>query len=199
MDDQPAAPATPRVPRRGKNATPDAKAARLAALRARSPHTTSVATAAQANPDRPLTAKQKAFVQEWAKGETILSAAQRAGYSDNGSLAYRMAHDPAILKIYQQEKAAYEAAAQMTRKQVMEGFLDGIAMAKLACEPASVIAGWREVGKMCGYFQERKQVDINVTGDVTVRRLEALSDADLLKLVKGEVEDVAFTELGDDD
>lgn len=197
MDDQPAAPAKPR--RRGKNATPEAQAARIAALRARSPHTTSVATAAQANPDRPLTAKQKAFVTEWAKGETILSASQRAGYNDGGSLAYRMAQDPAIVKIYEREKAAYEAAVQMTRKQVMEGLLEGIALAKLAAEPSSVIAGWREVGKMCGYYEQRKQVDINVHGDVTVRRLEALSDADLLKLVKGEVEDVAFTELGHDD
>jgi hypothetical protein len=190
---QPAPPAARK--KRGKDATPEGRARRVAALRAASPDTSGAGALALANPDRPLTDKQKRFVAEWAAGETILSAALRAGYSDGGQMAYRMARDPAIVKLYQQEKAAYEAAAQMTRKQVIDGLLDGIAMAKLTAEPASVIAGWREIGRMCGYYEPLKRtLDINLSGDVTVRRLESLSDAALLKLVKGEVEDVAFSE-----
>jgi phage terminase small subunit len=198
MPQRPAAPAAaPAAPapraKRGKNATPEGRAARVAALRARSPDTSAAGAVALANPERPLTAKQKAFVTEWARGETVLSAAVRAGYNDAGSLAYKMARDPAILKLYHAEKALYEAAAQMTRQKVMDGLLEGVALAKLVSEPASVIAGWREIGKMCGYYEPvKRQIDINLSADVTVRRLEALSDTELLKLVKGEVEDVVF-------
>lgn len=194
MPESRAASPAPR-PKRGAAATPEGRAKRVAQLRATSPDTWAPGAMALANPDRPLTAKQKAFVTEWAKGETILSAGIRAGYSDAGKMAYKMARDPAILKLYHAEKALYEQAAQMTRKKVMDGLLEGVEMAKTLAEPASVIAGWREIGKMCGYYEPvKRQIDINFSGDVTVRRLEALSDHDLLKLVKGEVEDVVFDE-----
>jgi hypothetical protein len=187
-------------PRRKKS--PEAKAKNIAALRASGSRSVSQSNEAaeSANPDRPLTEKQKRFVEEWAKGETILSASYRAGYADGGAIAYKMARDPAILKIYNFEKAKYEEASQMTRKRVMEGILDGIEMAKQVSEPASVINGWKTVGQMCGYFEPvRKKIDISINGNVTVRKLEAMSDADLLKLVKGEVEDVVFEEIAGDD
>jgi len=180
-----------------KKKSPEAKAKEIAKLRATAPDTSAnKATLALANPDRPLTEKQKLFVKEWASGETILSASFRAGYSDSGAMGYRMSRDPAILKIYNMEKALYEEASQMTRKKVMDGLLEGIEMAKLTSEPASVIAGWREVGKMCGYYEPVKRtIDVTVNGSVNIKRLESMSDTELLKLVKGEVTDVAFKEI----
>lgn len=152
------------------------------------------------DPDRPLTTKMKQFVTFWAQGETILSAAVRAGYSDGGSMAYKLARDPAILKLYNAEKEAYAASVQMTRQKVMEGLLEGVEMAKMMSEPASVISGWREIGKMCGYYEPvRKKIEINVKGDVTMKHLNKMTDADLLKIVKGEVTDVAFKEVADGD
>ena len=72
----------------------------------------------------------------------------------------------------------------MTRKRVMEGLLEGVEMAKLMAEPSAMIAGWREIGKMCGYYEPvTKRIDLNVTGNVTMQRLERLSDAELLKLI----------------
>lgn len=152
------------------------------------------------NPDRPLTEKQRLFVKEWASGETILSAAHRAGYSDGGTMAYKMAKDPAVLKLYNEEKRLYQEASQITRKNVIDGMLEGIEMAKLLGEPATIIGGWREVGKMLGYYVEQKKtVNINVQGDVTMKHLNQMGDEDLLKLIKGEVTDVAFTELAGDE
>lgn len=181
--------------KRGANATPEGKAARIKKLRATSVGTTTAKTAALANPDRPLTEKQKLFVQLWAQGESVLSASYRAGYADSGTMAYRMVKDPAILKVYNLEKALYEDSCQMTRKRVMEGLIEGIEMAKLVSEPASIISGWREVGKMCGYYEPVKRtIDINIKGDVTIKHLEKMGDAELLKLIKGEVTDVEFTE-----
>jgi hypothetical protein len=184
--------------KRGKEATPEGKAARIAALRASSSKSPSQsnAVAALANPDRPLTQMQRDFVKHWAQGETIMSASVRAGYADHGTIAYKLAKDPAILKIYNREKVLYEEASQMTRKKVMDMLLEAYDAAKLMSEPSSMVAAAREVGKMCGYYEAVKRtIDINVSGDVTVKRLERMSDGDLLKLIKGEVEEVAFNEI----
>lgn len=190
--------------KRGTNATEETKAARVAAVRARSPNTGTLAALAEANPDRPLTSKMKEFVKLWAQGETILSAAIRAGYNDGGTYAYRLAKDPAILKIYHREKEAYAAAVGMTRQKVMEGLLEAVEMAKIQADPTAMIAGWREVGKMCGYYEPvKKQIDVNITGNVVMQRLNKLSDAELLKLIETETANALegeFTEvLGDDE
>ena len=173
--------------KRGTNATEESKAARVAALRASAPNTGDLTGTAEANPDRPLTTRMKEFVKLWAQGETILSAAIRAGYNDGGTYAYRLAKDPAILKIYHREKEAYAAAVGMTRQKVMEGLLEAVEMAKIQADPTAMIAGWREVGKMCGYYEPvKKQIDVNITGNVVMQRLNKLSDAELLKLIETE-------------
>lgn len=191
----------PRV-RRGKSATPEGKASAVARVKASTAiHAESAVPGdyegrSENNPNRPLTEKQRLFVKEWASGETILTASYRAGYADSGTMAYRMAKDPAIQKLYNEEKALYAASIQITRKQVMEGLIEAKDMAKLLGEPSTMVAAWREIGKMAGFYEPvRKKIDISITGDVTVKRLERMGDAELLKLIKGEVEDVVFEEL----
>ena len=150
-------------------------------------NTSSAETAALVDPDKPLTAQQHAFVKAWAAGESIHSASQRAGYQSGDGFCYRMTRMPNVLRIYEREKALYEEASQMSRRRVMDGILEGIEMAKLMAEPATVITGWREIGKMCGYFEPIKHtLDVNIKGDVTVRQLNGMSDAELLKLLSSD-------------
>lgn len=142
--------------------------------------------AAQVSPDKPLTDQQRAFVKAWASGETIQTALARAGYaSTNDSIGYRMAKMPHILKHYNAEKLKYEAAAQMTRKKVMDGLLEGIDMCKMMSDGPGVITGWKTVGQMCGYFEPvKRRLDINVTGSIEMNRLNRMSDADLLRVIQ---------------
>lgn len=135
--------------------------------------------------DRRLTEMQMMFVRHWAAGETILSASSRAGYADGGTYAYRLAKDPAVIKIYEREKKLYAESCQMTRQKVMDGFLTAAAMAQTLGDPTALTGAWREVGKMCGYYQEKKTIDVNING-VVVQKIERLSDDMLLRLVKGE-------------
>jgi hypothetical protein len=48
-----------------------------------------------------------------------------------------------------------------------------------------MIAGWREVGKMCGFY-EPKKVDIKVSmqGQVLLQRLNSMSDQELLAMAE---------------
>jgi hypothetical protein len=146
---------------------------------------------------RKFTELQLTAIKLWAHGESKYSAALKAGYQDGGETFYRISKYPETIAIYDREKALFEAACQMTRKRVMDGLLEGIEMAKLAGEPSSMIAGWREIGKMCGYYEPVKRtLDITVNGSVLVKQLERKTDAELLEMIKGaaSAETVAFIE-----
>lgn len=137
------------------------------------------------DPDKPLTEKAKLFVKLWAQGESISSASARAGYGDGATYAYKLARFPQAIALYNAEKAAYEEASQMTRKKVMDGLLEGIEMAKLVSDPNAVITGWKTVGQMCGYFEPvKRRLDINVTGSIQMNRMNAMSDAELLRVIQ---------------
>jgi len=164
-----------------------AKPKNIAALRGgRGIDTSSAAGCEQIDPDKPLTDKQRMFVMAWAQGESIRSASARAGYNDDASLAYRMVKMPNVLAVYHAEKLKYEEAGQMTRQKVMDGLIEAVEMAKLMSEPSSMIAGWREIGKMCGYYAPvEHKLKVDVSGNIVVDRLNGMSDAELLKLITG--------------
>ena len=156
----------------------------LAAARSATKSTASAASASEIDVDKPLTDKQKAFVQSWAKGNSIGRASLDAGFADDG-IGYRLVRMPNILALKAKYSAEYEAAGDMDRRQVMEGFKEAIEMAKLMAEPASMIAGWREIGKMCGYYAPvETKIKIDVTGNVTMTKLTQMSDAELLELIE---------------
>ena len=67
----------------------------------------------------------------------------------------------------------------------MDGMLEAIEMAKMQSEPGVMVAGWREIGRMCGYYAaEKKILDINITAKRAVDKLETLSDAELLEMIE---------------
>jgi phage terminase small subunit len=192
----------PQPKKRGAVATVEAKAKNIALVRATAPDTSAVAHANagdEIDPTKPLTEKQRLFVKFWAQGESILSASSKAGYNDGGTYAYRLARYPNVLRIYEEEKRLYAESCQMTRKQVMDGLMDAIEMAKLMAEPATMVSGWREIGKLCGYYEPVKRtLDINISGNIVHERMNRLSDAELLKLIQQGVEQEVLTD-GDDE
>lgn len=148
------------------------------------------------DPDKPLTDKQRLFVKFWAQGESILSASVKAGYVDGGSVAYQMVYRPNILKAYNAEKEKYERDSGMTRKRVIDGLLESIEIAKTLAEPSSMIAGWREVAKIVGYYAP-VEVKSTVTheGKVQLEKLDRLSDAELMELIAQQAKAMAAPQL----
>lgn len=168
----------------------------VAVARSRGKSNSSAASASLIAADKPLTDKQKLFVKLWAEGDSISGACLRAGYAD-AHLAYRMARQPNILALKAQHEAQYQQAAQMTRERVMEGLLEAVEMAKLMSEPATMVSGWREVGKMCGYYAPvEHKVKIDVTGNIVLDRMNSMTDAELLKVISQGVSNGSSTALG---
>jgi phage terminase small subunit len=164
----------------------------VAQARARGIDTGSAARAALVDVDKPLTQLQKAFVKLWASGETILSASIKAGYADGGTYAYRMVRMPNILKLYNEEKLAYEAAANMSRKKVMDMLVEAYDAAKILEEPASMVSAAREIGKMCGYY-EPVTIKHQVThdGKIVTERLNTMDDDQLLEFIAQQMAAIA--------
>jgi hypothetical protein len=136
------------------------------------------------DPNKPPTEKQKLFAKLWAQGESIVTAAARAGYEGCATYGYRLVRQPNILAIYNDEKLKYEEAAQMTRKKVMDMLLESYEAAKMVSEPASMVSAAREIGKMCGYYEPvTRKLDITVNGNVINDRLNRMSDAEILDFI----------------
>lgn len=171
--------------KRGKSALPETKERNVALVRERGLDTSDYANAALIDPDKPLTDKQKGFVKFWAAGESLMSAAYKAGYDESSlTYAYRLAKQPNVLKLYEEEKRLYEEASNMSRKKVMDMLVEAYDMAKLMAEPASMVSAAREIGKMCGYYEPvAKKVDITVNGKALTKRLDQMSDEDLAKMI----------------
>lgn len=135
----------------------------------------------------PLNASQKAFVRLVAEGMGGGAAAHACGYKNPAQVASQMLKKPHIKKALIAEREAYAKASMMTKKKVMDGFLDAIAQAKTLADPSAQIQGWNSIAKMCGYFEPtRHKIEVDVRGRVIVEKLQTLSDDDLLRLADGE-------------
>ena len=150
------------------------------------------------NPDAPLTEMQRLFVVNMVEHQmTQTAAARAAGYGGQpGVAASELMLHPKVQRAIAERRAEYAAASQVTKKRVIDGFLESIEMAKTKADPLTMIAGWREVGKMCGFYEPtRTRVEVSVNGQVMVQRLNAMTDAELLELTQQEVIDVETKEI----
>jgi hypothetical protein len=76
-------------------------------------------------------------------------------------------------------------ASGISRKRVLEGFLEAIELAKIQADPSAMIAGWREIGRMCGYYEpEKKEISLSVDASALYNRLRELPDEVLLRIVE---------------
>jgi len=80
----------------------------------------------------------------------------------------------------------------------MDGMLEAIDMARLQGESGVMVAGWREIGRMCGYYAaEKKEISVNISAKRTIDKLETMSDAELLEMIEQDEEAIEgeFTEV----
>lgn len=74
-------------------------------------------------------------------------------------------------------------ATNMSRQQVMKGILEAIDMAKDQRQPNSMITGWKEIGRMCGFYEpERREITVSVDGKQMLEDLKTVSREKLLEL-----------------
>jgi hypothetical protein len=132
----------------------------------------------KAKPAKPrkLTEKQKIYVNEKMMGRkpsVILGFVRDCDKS------------PKVQEELAEQQQLLRDETNLTRKDVVQGLLDAINRAKMQAEPATEIAGWKEVGRILGvYAPERKELVLSQGQDKVLRHLEALPTQELLEMVE---------------
>jgi phage terminase small subunit len=140
---------------------------------------------------KPLTEQQRLFVRFHVHEQMNVSASARAaGYKGNvGAAGAELMKNPNVQHAIALAREEYQIASQITRKKVIEGMQEAIDLARLQSEPATMIAGWREIGRICGLYEPTKtRMEVSVNGSVTLQRLETMTDAELLQLMHEQTE-----------
>jgi phage terminase small subunit len=135
-----------------------------------------------------LTQKQERFVAEYLIDGNGTRAAVAAGYGLSGAhaSASRMLRIVKVQEALQARQAADATRLAIQREDVIRGLLEAVEEAKAAGNPAAMISGWSTIGKMLGFFSpERVQVNVAMGDSDMVRRMEAMSDTELMAIVAG--------------
>ena len=135
-----------------------------------------------------LTAKQERFVAEYLVDGNGTQAALRSGYSARTArvIAYENLLKPAVRTALQARQGVIARQVNLTRQEVLAGLLEAVALARQQANPAGMIAGLREIAKMCGYYApETKKVGLTVDQDSLRARYEVMSDEELLAIIAG--------------
>jgi hypothetical protein len=136
--------------------------------------------------DATLTAKQARFVQEYLVDGNGAGAAVRAGYGVAGArvAACRALANDNVQKALQARQSADATRLSIKRDDVLAGLLEAVSEARELRNPAAMIAGCREIGKMLGFYQPAQiKVDLD-GGSQTESRLSRMTDDELLKIIE---------------
>ena len=134
-----------------------------------------------------LTQKQARFVDEYMVDGNGARAAVAAGYGLAGARvrAHRLTRDnKAVMAVLEGRQAQDSQRLQIDREGVIAGLLEAISMAKAQGNPAAMISGLREIGRMLGFYEpERRQVELAVRDGQGP--MERMTDAELMAVIAG--------------
>lgn len=131
-----------------------------------------------------LSDAQSAFAYNMAIGMTQTQAARAAGYAQPGTEATKLLRMPNVVERITLEQKKFEVKADMSRQKVIDGLKEAIDIARLMSDPNAMVAGWREIARICGYYApERKLIDITVSGATHISQITDMSDEELVKLI----------------
>lgn len=135
-----------------------------------------------------LSDRQARFVDEYLLDANGTQAAIRAGYGAAGArvTAHRLLTNAAISSAVAARQQADATVLRVQRQDVIKGLLEAVYMAREQRNPAGMVAGLREIGKLMGlYAPERVKVAVDADQAAELRRLEGMTDGELLALMGG--------------
>lgn len=133
-----------------------------------------------------LSEKQAAFVDNVMNGDSLDRAAKKAGYYRD-QIGNVVAKSHAVQAALRNARDELSSAAQISRADVIDGFMEAINLARLGADPMTMVRGWTEVGKMLGFYApEVKRLEITDSQKRLQSKFMSMSDEDLLRVIEGE-------------
>ena len=136
-------------------------------------------------PDRPsLTKKQIEFLHIYTASPflSFKEICRQAGVTPTQVAKWKKNSDKFMVALETEHRRSRQVL-NMSRKNVMRGILEAIDMAKDMRQPNGMITGWKEIGRMCGFYEpERREIKLSVDGQQMIEQLRTVSKEKLLEL-----------------
>ena len=143
--------------------------------------------------DEQLDPSELRFVENIMAGMSPERAYRAAGYTGRLNHSTGPLTRPLVQDAIARRQKEEQKRLKITRQDVIDGFKDAIRDAKLASDPMSQIAGWREIARVLGLYEpERKVVEFSDKREVALRQLQELDMEDLMELAGSNVIDAEF-------
>lgn len=130
--------------------------------------------------------RARRFVSEYLVDGNGAGAAVRAGYGRRSAhvTASRLLRNAKVQALLAEARQGIEREFELNRERVLVELIEAINVAKQQGNPAAMIAGWREIAKICGYYKaERRQVQLSPAGRSIQRNIEQMTDAELAAML----------------
>ena len=133
-----------------------------------------------------LTSMQADLVDATLQGKDKAAACAAAGYASPFAKQDAPFKSEKVQLALREARSELSSAAQITRADVIDGFMEAINIARLAADPASMIKGWSETAKVLGlYAPEVKKIEMSMNQQRLQSKFESMSDADLVDIIEG--------------
>ncbi|HNC91355.1 MAG TPA: hypothetical protein PL000_20690 [Anaerolineales bacterium] len=133
-----------------------------------------------------LTSMQADFVDATLAGKSPYEASKAAGYADPFTNQNQPFKSQAVQLALRTARDELSSAAQITRADIIDGFMEAINVARLAADPTAMIKGWSETAKVLGlYAPEVKRIEMNMNAQRLQSKFESMTDEDLIEIIQG--------------
>lgn len=136
-----------------------------------------------------LNQRQTKFVAGYVQHGNAANAARDAGYAVKSArvTACRLLTNPNLQAAVLAERQRYKQDLGITRERVIAELRAAIELGRAQGNAPAMISGWREIAKICGYYERRVEVNIhpNVAAQRLVSQLETMSTDELMELTEG--------------
>jgi len=94
------------------------------------------------------------------------------------------------------EQNRSRAVSNMSRKRVMRGMLEAVDMARDMHQPNTMLSGWKEIGRMCGFYEpERREIILSKSAEEMRKEIKTLTREQLLDIAAQQDEDDPVPEM----
>ena len=133
-----------------------------------------------------LTAKALRFVDEISLDHNGTAAAIRAGYAPISApvTASRLIRNHKVQEALAERQQALADRFNLDRQRLVDELLRAADMAKAQGDPAGMVAAYREIGRLCGFYApEKRAVTVAPADQAGLQAFEAMSDEELVAIV----------------
>jgi phage terminase small subunit len=133
-----------------------------------------------------LSARQEAFAVAYARHHNASQAAREAKYAHGCAsvTGTRLIANASVSERIRELEAQTAVDMGMSRERLLAELVAAADLAKLLQLPMGIVAAYREIAKICGFYQpERVRVEVDLGGQNVMNRIKRMTDEELLALM----------------